>query len=433
LGSSEQTDEQKADLDIVFNGFTGNYRSLDYVCGWFVLGGEYIKKSNNFASYAFVSTNSIVQGIHPPALAATINGKYAEIFFGHTSFTWKNNASKNAAVIVVIIGVRKRGISNDTKFLITGNVAIKTDKINSYLLPLDELTLSKSSKSISKLPLMDYGSKPVDGGYLILSEAESKAMITDYPDASEMIFPYLGSHDYINGISRYCLWIDDKDLSKARQIPPINERLIKVSDFRKASKKTQTSELSETPHLFGERRRFGSKNILIIPSVSSERRRYLPVGYVPDTSVVSNSSFAMNDVPKWCFSLIVSKLHLCWIATVCGKLKNDYRYSNTLGWNTFPVPDLSDENKAALTKCAEEILLARDHYFENTIAELYDPKNMEKKFPELWEAHERSDVVLETIYNGQPFQNDTERLEHLFARYVKMTSKPLGKKNEGKK
>lgn len=433
LGSSEQTDEQKTDMDIVFKGFIGNYRSLDYVCGWFVLGGEYIKKTNQIASYAFVSTNSIVQGIHPPALSATINGKYAEIFFGHTSFTWKNNASQNAAVIVVIIGIRKRGISNSKKFLITGNTIIKTDKINSYLLPLDELTLLKSSKSISKLPLMDYGSKPVDGGHLILSESEAKEIISDYPDTSEMIFPYLGSHDYINGISRYCLWINEQDLAKVKKIPPINDRLIKVSSFRKASKKTQTCELSDTPHVFGERRRFGSKNILIIPSVSSERRRYLPVGYVPDNSVVSNSSFAMYDVPKWCFSLIISKLHLGWIATVCGKLKNDYRYSNTLGWNTFPVPELTESDKAALTKCAEDILLARDHYFEHTIAELYEPKNLEKKFPELWEAHQRNDEVLETIYNGKPFENDTERLEHLFARYVEMTSKPAGKSKGAKK
>ena len=431
LGSSEQTDEQKDDMDIVFKGFGTNYRSLDYVSCWFKVGKEYLFSSSTHTSFAFVATNSIAQGIHPPLLSKVLNNEKCEIIFAHTSFKWKNNASQNAGVTVVIIGVGKA--KKLPKYLFENNLILKTGYINSYLLPFKEIHLKKSPSPISKLPSMDYGSKAVDGGNLIFTASEAEAAISEDPRLESYIYPYCGAQDYINGTKRFCLWIYDKELSEAKIIPFIAQRLQKVADFRNESKKLQTRELANSPHSFGEARRYGKKNILIIPSVSSERRNYLPTGYVPDGAVISNSSFAMYDVPKWCFSIISSSIHLKWIKTVCGQLETRIRYSNTLGWNTFPVPELSEDNKAALTRCAENILLARDNYFEHTIEDLYDPKNMEKKFPELWEAHQRNDAVLETIYIGKPFENDTERLEHLFARYVEMTSTPTSKRKGAKK
>ena len=161
---------------------------------------------------------------------------------------------------------------------------------------------------------------------------------------------------------------------------------------------------------------------MIVPSVSSENREYLPVGYCPSGTIISNLVFGLFNAPLWNMALIASRLHLVWIATVCGKLKTDYRYSNTLGWNTFPVPTLTDQNKTDLTRCAEDILLAREHYFPATIADLYAPKRMDSEFPIVREAHDRNDEVLERIYIGRRFKNDTERLEKLFDLYTKMTT-----------
>jgi hypothetical protein len=172
----------------------------------------------------------------------------------------------------------------------------------------------------------------------------------------------------------------------------------------------------------------GKRSTLIIPGVSSENRKYLPVGLLDDRSTVTNAAFALYDAPLWHMALIASKLHLVWIATVCGKLKTDYRYSNTLGWNTFPVPPLSEQNKADLTRCAEEILLAREAHFPATIADLYDPDALDTKYPDLRAAHQRNDDLLERIYLGRPFKNDTERLEKLFELYTQMTAKQGGAK-----
>jgi hypothetical protein len=187
--------------------------------------------------------------------------------------------------------------------------------------------------------------------------------------------------------------------------------------MRLASPKAATIDTANCPHRFGEVRQTGHETVIIVPSVSSESREYLPVGHSPPGTIVSNLAFALYDAPLWNITLIASRLHLIWIATVCGKLKTDFRYSNTLGWNTFPVPTLTEKNKADLTRCAEDILLTREAHFPATIADLYDPENMPA---DLREAHERNDEVVERIYVGRRFRNDTERLEKLFELYTKM-------------
>jgi len=188
--------------------------------------------------------------------------------------------------------------------------------------------------------------------------------------------------------------------------------------MRLASTKVATQKGASSPHRFDERRQSGNETITIVPSVSSETREYLPVGYLPRGTIVSNLAFALFDAPLWNIALIASRLHLVWIATVCGKLETRYRYSNTMGWNTFPVPVLTEKNKADLTRCAEDILLAREAHFPATIADLYERDNMPE---DLRHAHERNDEVLERIYIGRRFKNDTERLEKLFELYTKMT------------
>ena len=243
-----------------------------------------------------------------------------------------------------------------------------------------------------------------------------------------------GSDEYISGRERYCLWIEDVHLDEALAITTVAKRIAGVREMRLASTKAATVEAARTAHRFGEVRQKGDETVIIVPSHSSENRPFLPVGAEPPGTITSNAAFALYDAPLWNMAIIASHLHLVWIGTVCGKIKTDFRYSNTLGWNTFPVPLLTEQNKADLTRCAEDILLAREAHFPATIADLYAPETMPDN---LRHAHERNDEVLERIYIGRRFKNDTERLEKLFELYTKMTAadkaKPAAKATRGRK
>lgn len=262
------------------------------------------------------------------------------------------------------------------------------------------------------------GNIPRDQGNLLLSTDEARTLLDDYPQAKPLIRPIVGSAEFINGLQRYCLWISDDQADLAYAIPPIAERLANIREYRLNGSERGRAGL-DTPYKF-ERTIIGSKHTIVVPSVSSERREYLPCGLMPADVRVSNLALAIYDAPLWNLSVVASRLHLVWVGAVCGKMKTDFRYSNTMGWNTFPVPKLTGQNKADLARCAEDILLAREAHFPKTIAELYDPENMPDN---LRHAHERNDEVLERIYIGRKFRNDTERLEKLFELYTKMTGK----------
>jgi hypothetical protein len=227
-----------------------------------------------------------------------------------------------------------------------------------------------------------------------------------------------GSDDFINGGSRLCVWIEEPDLEEAQSIGSLKARIEAVRRVRLASPDKGANALAKRAHQL-KLMRIGTQRCIVVPSVSSERRRYLPAGLVDHRTTLTNLAFGLYDAPLWNMALITSRLHLVWIATVCGKLKTDFRYSNTLGWNTFPVPMLTEQNKAALTICAENILLARESHFPATIADLYDPETMPDN---LRYAHEQNDELLERIYIGRRFRNDTERLEKLFDLYTQMTA-----------
>jgi hypothetical protein len=266
---------------------------------------------------------------------------------------------------------------------------------------------------------MTFGSKPTDGGHLLMSVVEARDLGLSREERARYLRRIYGSAEFIRGQERYCLWLGPNDLEAAQALPSVSGRIEGVRAMRLASPKQATRDAASTPHRFGEIRQSGDETVIVVPSVSSEAREYLPVGYAPTGTIVSNLAFALFDAPLWNMALIASRLHLVWIATVCGKLKTDFRYSNTLGWNTFPVPKLTEQNKADLTRCAEDILLAREAHFPATIADLYDPDTMPEN---LRHAHDRNDEVLERIYIGRRFKNDTERLEKLFDLYTKMTS-----------
>jgi hypothetical protein len=431
LGSSLQTAEQKQDLELVFAGRAKQYKSLDYVAGWFIKAADY--GIHTRAATALVATNSICQGQQVPILWPLIAQTSHHIHFAYTSFKWANLASHNAGVTVVIVGITNQPSTTRQLFVsdLQGEVLVKTtNNINAYLIAGPNIIVNKSNYPISDLTLMDYGSKPTDGGNLLLSLQDLQQMNITEEQRKRFIKPFLGSAEFIKGIQRYCLWIADEDLQEAMSIPTIARRIEAVQAMRLASTKAATREGAKHPHRFDEKRQDGTETVLIVPSVSSENREYLPIGSLQIGSIVSNSALAIYNAPLWNMALIASRLHLVWIGTVCGKLKTDFRYSNTMGWNTFPVPTLTEQNKLDLTRTAEEILLAREHYFPATIADMYDPERMDQEFPLLRAAHQRNDELIERIYIGRRFKNDTERLEKLFDLYSKQianTSKPAKK------
>lgn len=424
LGSTWQSKEQKADLEKIFKGKTKSWKSLDYVSGWFMKAAEYGEHTNSAS--AFVSTNSICQGQQVPIIWPLIFDTGHEINFAHTSFKWANLASHNAGVTVAIIGLANRPGMNRRLFSISeANETIEksAENINAYLVSGANVIVSKSSKPMAQVSEMKFGNKPVDGGNLLLSKQELSDLQLTKNQRVKFIRRIYGSAEFIRGLQRYCLWIEDKNLYEAESIPFIKSRINAVRSTRLASPDKSANDMAARSHQMREMN-IAKKWTITVPRTSSENRPYLPTGLIDNQSTVTSETFALFDAPIWNLSLIASRLHLVWVATVCGKMKTDFRYSNTMGWNTFPVPKLTEKNKEDLTHCAEDILLAREAYFPATIADLYDPEKMPE---DLRHAHERNDEVLERIYIGRRFKNDTERLEKLFDLYTKMTTNPKKK------
>ena len=396
LGSTWQSKDQKADIKSIFEGRTNTYASLDYVAGWFMKAADY--GTHTQAAAAFVSTNSICQGQQVPILWPLIFATGHVIHFAHTSFKWANLASHNAGVTVAIVGISNNPGKLRRLFSLNekGDAVLRESAIiNAYLVAAENVIVEKSSTSNGQLAAMDYGNKPTDDGGLILSPAEHASLASELPAQPRLLRRFIGSHDAIDGSLRYCIWIRDEERETAEQNERIASRINAVQNFRAASSKDATVASAKWPHRFQEIRQTGSEVAVVIPRHSSENREYLPFSLGSEGAIVGDSAFAFYDAPWWNIAIFASRLHLVWIATVCGKIKTDYRYSNTLGWNTFPVPPLTEQNKADLTRCAEGILLAREAHFPKTIADLYDPETMPA---DLRAAHERNDETLERIY-----------------------------------
>ena len=431
LGSAWQSPEQKSDLEAIFALRTRTWKSLDYVAGWFMKAASYGQETRSAA--AFVSTNSICQGQQVPILWPIIFETNHVIFFAHSNFKWANLASHNAGVTVVIVGISNQSRLNRYIYSIGSEgetIKNKINHINAYLVPGDDIILSKVAKPINCLTPMDRGDSAIDGGGLLLERHEVEALKVNGFDAfKRFVRPYLGSEELINGKQRYCLWIGDTEAVLSRESKFIATRLDMVVEMRSKSTKAQTKEAASWPHRFGEIRHQISNYTLAIPRVSSENRDYLPVGLATGGTIIGDRNFAIYDSPLWNMAIIASRLHWVWIGTVCVRMRTDFSYSNTLGWNTFPISTLTEKNKGDLTRCAEHILLAREAHFPDTIADLYNPEKMPAN---LREAHEHNDEVLERIYIGRRFHNDTERLEKLFRLYTKMTANIASKTKSGK-
>ncbi|WP_413460155.1 class I SAM-dependent DNA methyltransferase [Herbaspirillum huttiense] len=428
-GSVNQKDEQKEDLKSIFGGIVSSFKDLDYVAGWFVKAAQYVSRTDGLA--AFVATNSICQGEQVAMLWPYIFDLGLDIVFAHTSFAWSNNAANNAGVTCIIVGIGAN--SGRDKKIYSDDLERTVSSISPYLTQGSQVVVAKRSEPISDLPKMMTGNSPSDGGHLIMTYAEGLKFIGDYPHHARYLKRFIGSRELINGGDRWCLWIDDNSIDHARTNLQIEKRLQQVQHAREASRGDQAKGGVNTPHRFV----FAPHSSVLavaVPKVSSSRREYIPCAITNDDTIVSDLARVIYGADLWNFSIVASRLHIIWIGAVCGRLKTDFRYSNTLGWNTFPVPLLTEQSKADMAQCAQDILLARESHFPATIADLYDPENMPDN---LRRAHERNDEVLERIYIGRRFKNDTERLEKLFELYTKMTvtekTKPAAKPAKGRK
>ncbi len=428
LGSSMQNKEQKADLETVAKRYgIGKYKNLDYISCWFFNASHYLNGATKVKA-AFVSTNSISQGDHASLLWGPILDEgIAEIEFVHPSFKWKNSALNNAGVTCVVVGLSNCGATK-VKTIYADEGVQKVATINEYLYSGPYLGVGRRNGSVSGLPSMMFGNKPTDGGYLNMTIDEANEIISDYPEANKFIRYYVGAKDFIDKNPRKCLWIEDHEVTEARAISPINDRLNKINLYRagegpdKKGKPTKTvsdisKEFASKPHRFLQRPHQAGES-LIFPSTTSEKRDYIPLGFLDDSTVISNAAQVVYNAEAWTFGVLTSKMHMCWIKLVAGRLEERIRYSSFV-YNNFPCPPISDEVKEELEDAVFEIIDAREAYPEKTYGELYDPDKMPA---ELLAAHQKVDAVVERIYRKKPFVDDQERTQHLVDLYLKMTA-----------
>ena len=410
LGFNVQTDEQKQDIYFVLPE-TDNHKFLDYIVCWFVLGAKYIKGTN--FQLAFVTTNSIAQGTQVPIVWTRIFNMNLEIGFTYPEFIWSNNAKDKAGVICSIISLRN--VQNKSKYIFSQNIRKKVENINAYLANSQNIIIEKRQKPLSNLPSMSTGNIPYDGGNLIISEEEKNELESNYPESIIFIKQLSGSKEYINNLTRYCLWIEEENIQLAYSIPPIKERIEKVKISRENGGKI-AKNYANKPYRFYMTNRTKSFQI-IIPRVSSIRREYIPMGVLNNDVIISDSAQAIYDTEIYVLGVLNSRMHMIWVNLLAGRLKSDYRYSAVICYNTFPFPKITQTQKEKIEELVNIILDERDKEYLKTLAELYDPNKMPDG---LKKAHENLDLYIETMYRDKPFSSDEERLEHLFKLYEKM-------------
>jgi hypothetical protein len=414
-GSKWQTEEQKSDLANAWSNFPQLAKTTDFVSGWIARYLDYAEVVPD-ALAAFVTTNSVCQGQQASEIWPVAYHRDIEIRFAHTPFKWSNLASHNAGVTVIIVGLGRKS-TKPKRLFSDENLVRECGLIGPYLVPDMVDVVSKANKPTGPQSVMLFGNMPRDGGHLFLSSNEASELRKD-PLTSVYVRQFLGSEELINGKLRYCLWIEGRDAESAQRNDFIRERLERVAENRRQSPAESTRDFAKLPYRFVQIAGTARKTAIVVPRVSSENRDYLPVDVVTSDCIIGDRNFALYDAPLWNMALIASRLHWVWIGTVCVRMRTDFSYSNTLGWNTFPVPALTDKNKLDLSESTKNILIARERHFPATIAELYDPDEMPK---DLRETHQKNDELIERIYFGRRLRNDTERLERLFKLYGKVT------------
>lgn len=416
IGSRNQSKENKSDMKLLF-GLTKGYKKLDYVCSWYFKGAKYISNSNGKLS--FVTTNSIFQGEQVPIFWPLIFKYKIHIMFAYSSFKWKNNAKNNAGVTVAIAGLESN-VNHSVKKIYTNGILRQNLKhISPYLTEGSMIIVKKSIARDDNLPKLQKGNAAYDNGYLTFDKEQYEKFIESNPNAKKLFRKFISASDMINGSNKYCLWIQEDDLSLAYSIPAVKNRIEEVKIYRENSKRNVTREASSTPYKFGEIR-WKQAPAIIIPVVSSESRIYIPMGYINSNVIPSYATFVIYDAPLWLLGLLESRMHMTWLRAVGGKLETRYRYSAGLVYNTFPVPNLSTRRKNEIEALVWNILDIRDEE-GGTLAELYgsplaekNPKPMNSR---LLAAHQELDQVVDRAYRDRPFKDDSERLTLLLDMY----------------
>jgi len=414
LGARNQSPNQKDDLEAGFNG-RKEYKDSDYVTCWFLKGAEYIQGVNS--RFAFVSTNSIVQGEQVGYLWPKVFERGLEIGFAHQSFKWTNNAKGSAGVTCVIVGVRNP--SDDSKVIFKNGLSKIVSNISPYLTEGGNVCVHKITAPISRVPKMVMGNMARDGGNLILSPEEKNELLSNYPQSESLIRRLVGAQEFIRGQERWCLWIEDEQLELAKSIPPVAERIQAVYDFRIESTAKTTRSYASIPHKLAQRAH-KEADAVIVPSTTSERREYIPMGFVGSQVIATNAMHVVYDAEPYIFGFLSSRIHLIWVRAVAGGLETRIRYSAEICYNNFPVPDLTEEQKQTITMHVGNVLQERENHSGKTMAQLYDPDKMPDG---LREAHHNLDLAVDRLYRSKPFTSDEERLEHLFKLYEEMTAK----------
>lgn len=415
VGKKEQTVQQKSELRNVFNNLR-NVSTLDYVAAWYQKTIEFIQRTK--IQCALVSTNSITQGEQVTTLwEALINSYGLVINFAYRTFKWSNEAPGKAAVHCVIIGFSACPINGKKHIMESDGSIVVADNINPYLANAPNIFIKKRRLPLCDVPIMKYGSMPIDSGHLILSEKDKDYFISKEPHTKQYIRPYFGGEELIQWNSRYCLWLDGASPGEIQKSKLIMDRVKKTKEFRLSSKRSATQQLAQIPHLFGERRQ-PQVDYLAIPKVSSENRAYIPVRMLPHYYIANGSLLIIPGSKLYHFGVLTSRIHMIWMKTLGGRMKSDFQYSASIVYNTFPWPTPTNKQKLAIENAAQKVLDARDLYKNASLSELYGltPPS------ELVKAHNHLDKAVQEAYGGPGFKTEAERVADLMMRYKKLVS-----------
>jgi hypothetical protein len=432
IGKQLQTPQQKKEMSDLFSESKGS-GILDYVAGWYLKAAMYIQGTKIVVG--FVSTNSIVQGEQAPELWSILFNKYKiKIHFAHRTFKWSNEARGNAAVHCVIIGFANFDIPSKKLFEYEDIKGVAQERyvknISPYLIEGKDIFVTARKSPLCQVSEMNKGSQPTDGGNFLFTEAEKDEFLAKEPNAQKYIYPFVSAHEHINGLKRYCLWLVDASPAELKKLPAVLERIENVKKIRLQSAKAATVKWAEKPTLFTENRQPDSDYILI-PSHSSENRKYIPIGFMSKEVILNNSCFAVPKATPFHFGVLTSQMHMVWVKYICGRIKSDFRYSNTIVYNNFPWPENPTPKQiAAIEGAAEKVLAARAQFPDSSLADLYDPLTMP---PALLKAHQTLDKAVDQAYRPLPFTTDTQRIEYLFELYEKYAANLFSQKKEKKR
>jgi hypothetical protein len=420
IGQQLQNSIQKADMLKVFGNSEGS-GVLDYVAAWYLIAAKYIQ--NTKIKTAFVSTNSICQGEQAGILWNYLFSAFKiKIHFAHQTFNWKNEAKGNAAVHCVIVGFANYDTTNKSIFEyenikgVAHQIFVKN--INPYLVEGKDFALSSRSKPLNSVPEIKRGNSPYDGGHFLFSEDEKNVFINKEPNAQKFIKHFLGAKEFINGINKYCLWLKDASPEEIKKLPLVMDIIKKVKEFRENSPGKETQSYATTPSLFRDKN--NPNSFIVIPRVSSENRKYIPMGFFDKSYIAGDTCMTIFNGELFHFGLLNSKMHIAWVKAVCGRLKSDFRYSKDIVYNNYPWPDNpNDKQVKAIETAAQKVLDARLQFPNSSLADLYDPLTMP---PALVKAHNELDKAVDLAYRPQPFTSEANRMVFLFELYEKYTA-----------